>query len=447
MRERVAAWFVVAAIVATTACGALLGARDPVEVAADGGALDDGASGADGPAATVSPETACGDLYDGLAAYLVCTGFTYPWNINGHRERFVKVCAMQLAAPGARAAASAVETCAAGLHAAAPTCAPVDAACVAPAGALPSGSACGTGLQCASRFCNAGQGTPQSYVAPTLLDLLPQSLGACGVCADKLPIGASCNPGTGPSTTVPPCVDGAYCANLGPPGPSPTGPYVCQGVPPGGDVGAACSVAVTGGAGGAEPFPCKSGLTCSSPTSGTCQPPSDLGGPCGPLTCKGQLVCAYASGAAMGTCVVGKGLGETCSLDDTAPCARLLTCSPTTTPTKCHTVTFEPPGGTCDYSASPCATGFCQNLTGSPAVGVCPPVTADGQPCTTGPTPVCDDFATCGPVNYGPPPMPDGGGGGGGGGSGGGPGSPDAGSPPDAYAGPVCVLFDPGSCR
>jgi hypothetical protein len=421
MRERVAAWFVVAAMVATTACGALLGAHDPIEVAADAGAPDAASAESGGP---VTPEVACGDLYDGLAANDGCPILFAPLP-NSHRDRFVKVCAMPLAAPGAGGAVAAVETCATALKAS--PCVPLDAACSVPAGALPSGAACGSSLQCAGGFCDVGQGAFPSYARPSLLDLLPRSLGACGVCADELSIGAMCSPfvpGTGglPRDTARPCVDGARCTNQGPPGPSPTGPYVCESIPPLGDIGAPC--------GGAEPIPCKNDLWCSSYSGGTCGPLAGTGEPCNVVPCKGQLVCATSAGG-VSTCVVGKGLGEACALDGTVPCARAVCAG---TPRTCQTATLEPPGASCDYSAFQCAAGFCQ-YTG-PDGGVCTVFLADGQPCSPGSRhSSCDDFATCGPMTYGPPPMTDGGS------------SVEAGSPPDASTGPVCVLFDPGSCR
>jgi hypothetical protein len=344
-------------------------------------------------------EDACGDLFDALTAYTPCTG-PVPLVSTGRKDRYVKICAMQLAAPGANALA-AVGKCADAIRNAAPSCGSFDAACAPSPGTLATGAPCGSQLQCASGFCNVGQ---YQVGSATLVSLASASIGTCGVCAEKIPIGGACTPYPNP-----PCVDGAECDGA---------KCVAQVM---GDVGTTCNAP-------GSPI-CKSGLTCA-PIISTCQPPSDVGGPCG--ACKGQLACVND------VCVVGKKEGEACgpSAND---CATPLVCDQMTS--TCRALTISPSGAPCGTAYAFCETAYCTWNT-STMTGTCPALLAEGAACDPSGVSgsVCDVGATCGVPTFGNG-FPDAGPGG--------PGGPVDGSapPPIDAGGPTCVLFDPSSCH
>jgi hypothetical protein len=347
-----------------------------------------GSGGAPGRAAS-SPTVACGHLFDALTVYAECG----PANGSlGRRDGFVQSCVLQLDAPGTKGAADAAEHCAEAIQTAARTCGSADAACVAPAGALPAGAPCGTSMQCASGYCGTGVGIGGSIgMAPSFFDFAAGAAGAagCSVCTDKVPIGQSCcAAGAGP-----PCVAGAICSK-----------DACQG-------------------------------PCSCFGAGACvaAPAADVGGSCATVLCKSGLHCDR-SGL---TCVnngrmLAKQAGEPCSIgmDGTSACAAATTCDSAT-------MTCKPlgaPGAPCDFGGlGPCRIGYCDVRTSSnggqaTASGTCPLVIPDGQPCDPSMSnATCDDYASC---------------------VAGASGVPEAAAPAgDAGSGFRCALFDPPACN
>jgi hypothetical protein len=366
--------------------GAVLGDGSDTRGRWDGGArpLLEVADG--GPATS-----ACEHYY--AAQNLRCGGPVLPSSKAMRAEaRFVQVCLNDIALPGSGMTHASVEACASALDSS--PCELPDGPPVACNfnGALPGGAPCNEGLQCQSGQC---QGTaafsPEGPIGPY----------TCGTCAPFVAVGQVCaheNFSGG-------CASNAICL-IGAGMERATYPtYTCVAVAQG-DVGAACDdLSVT----------CKSGLYCAAQTR-RCTVLGDAGAACGegptppgaPGGCGAPLSCVGLQGAA--TCSIGA-LGAFC-LDD-LDCSAGLGCVPgpcSTTVARigcsasgtCQPVAWASAGEMCDGNRTRCLVGSCGSgsgigpalippADGGPAMGTCPMIASDGQPCRS----QCDTSAEC----------------------------------------------------
>jgi hypothetical protein len=308
------------------------------------------------------------------------------------RARFVQVCLNDIALPGSGMTIAAVEACASALDLSAcelPEGPPV--ACNFN-GSLPGGAPCNEGLQCQSGMC---QGTaflsPEGPIGPS----------TCGTCAPFVQTGQVCahQNFTGGCANGQVCLIGAGMETAA----TPT--YTCVPIAEG-DAGASCD--------GLSKI-CPPGLYCSA-TTGRCQALGDAGASCGegmtppgnpggcsaPLSCVGDPGMATCALGAMGSFCLGDsdcspGLG--CVPGPCAPSGSIVRfgCAESGT---CQPVTWASPGQTCDSYRTRCLVGPCggsafgpplPSVDGGPAMGTCPAIASDGQPCGS----ECDVFAEC----------------------------------------------------
>jgi hypothetical protein len=294
----------------------------------------------------------CAAYFDAADAYQSrCGGPPGPWF--GLRDRFLKVCQVEISAPGASTDAG-LGACASAIKDATPTCGAANAAAcngVADApGTLPTGAPCGSSAQCGSGVCKA------------------PSLRTCGVCATRIAIGLACDSLKGER-----CTEDASCVlPIG----SPSG--TCTRLS---DVGGPC--------GGGES--CKKPLNCDRATK-KCVPEGTNGAACETNgDCAEPLVCGPGN-----TCVQPNATGAPCS-----PGFSRTGCKPKDTSdvgTKTCVAPIPPiavePGGACG-SGRDCRTGSCYTPTGA-SQGTCPAVLADGSPCDPkDKSKTCEQFAEC----------------------------------------------------
>lgn len=301
-----------------------------------------------------SSASACGSLYDAYSAYYArCS----PTTSVPSRDGFVATCELQLAAPGASGATSALGDCASALQGLVDTCGdPGVTACKQPGGgSLAAGVRCGTDLQCASGNCKgSGVNETSSGNGATTITV------SCGVCADRLAVGATC--GTGDL-----CADGSKCSFAVGSGPN---EGKCVAIVTS-DVGGAC-----GDNNGQAVTQCKSGLRCGADRK--CAALLASGGPCEESSdCSYPLVCGPDN-----KCAAPKTAGTACTKQLNAGCARELVCSSSGT---CAAVVRVAPGAACNESTLRCAQGSC-NITsisgdGGDATGTCPSLLNEGDAC------------------------------------------------------------------
>jgi hypothetical protein len=324
----------------------------------------------------------CGSFYDSFVAYeQKCEASSA--NLFGARDRFVKYCQTELAAPGVTSSySSALDSCASAVQNASASCGKLDSssACKSPTGTLTDGTACGTSAQCSSGYCK-GSGTSSSSSS----DGVTTTSFNCGTCGPKIAIGQPCGSAAGTS-----CVDGATCVfgGTGATGTCQTKPTPAKAGDPCGmsnqtcDTGLKCDYTmmkcVALGASGAS---CESSSDCTSPlvclgvdftknTKGTCGNGADVGGPC------------MANGFETG-------------------CKSSLVCDPATK--TCAQTKYADPGQPCDdkttfCSKGSCSVGFDTGSTdgGAAPQGTCPNIIPDGAPCDpTKKDQTCDSFAYC----------------------------------------------------
>jgi hypothetical protein len=366
-------WLVVASLLA--ACG------DPASSGAGGDAGSD-------PIATSTEGTACGHLYD--AQYTRCGGPTLPAPVlSRDRIRYEHVCAAEMGLPGSGVTVAGVEACVTAIEAS-PCQFPAGppTACVF-RGSLPRGAPCTDGAQCVSGQCD---GTvvlgPDGPTMPYM----------CGACEPLATVGNVCsfdNYSAG-------CDRGTACITMQTMSPDPE--YVCVAATDG-DVGAACDDRST---------LCKPGLYCSAQTA-KCAELAGASAPCGegaqglPGGCRAPLGCGDApstcrSGSAGATCVTDEECAPGFGCVPVGPCATpdnpaRIGCSASG---QCVAITWASPGQPCSDSVR-CLVGSCnygtrvtlttQDPDGGLLAGTCPPVVADGEPCTV--TSTCDSFAQC----------------------------------------------------
>lgn len=335
--------------------------------------------------------SACVDYY--AALYTRCGGPVLPASEQARQQaRFVQVCLNDIALPGSGMTLPAVEACVSALDVSA--CELPDGPPVACnfAGSLSGGAACNEGLQCQSGIClGTAAFSPDGPIGPY----------TCGTCAPFVENGQVCaheNFSGG-------CGSQGSCLLEAGTGSSMDPTYTCVTIDEGGP-GANCDELST---------LCQPGLYCAART-GQCQELGDTGAPCGegasppgnPGGCQAPLSCVGDPG--MATCALG-GSGAFC-LDDydcasglgcvPGPCAgsgvvARIGCSASGT---CQPVNWVSPGQTCDGYATRCLVGSCggssfvplvQPADGGPAMGICPTIVADGQPCNS----ACDVSAEC----------------------------------------------------
>lgn len=310
-----------------------------------------------GPAAPLTAdEKACDELYQAQIAWTHRCGGILNESTSAI-ERFRKLCARELAAPGAEALREARSVCTAKRAAAA--CDAEIPECELPAGTLPDGARCAARSQCQSRFCKLDD-------------------TGCGVCAPLVQAGGEC--------TLP--VDCAF-------GKDEIASCDYKGQDPKGT----CSVwklSKPGEECSAEKF-CNMHGHCvaadENAKTGTCVANQEVGGKCANAgECKLGLTCRD------GKCAPRPTEGEPCTTVD--ECADGLGCAET-----CKKVVYVRTGEECD-AIRRCERGRCvqrveRNANGKtvptgPATCVDP--LADGNAC--GPEQaqsglVCDHFARC----------------------------------------------------
>jgi hypothetical protein len=276
---------------------------------------------------------ACDQLFD---AWVACS-LVLPAAAAHNAPRFRQFCEIQAALPGSTTTAAEIEACA---RAFAADC---SATCqTSNVGTLPAGSPCNIGwdLQCQSGSCAEVRLADGGY-------------SSCGVCAASIPVGQPCV-----TTDTKVCVQGSYCA-----APS-SGTCVTYG-----DAGAPCSPNLL----------CQPGLVCSS--AGLCEPEAPLG-----HGCSSDVDCAQGLPCVGGTCSPRADAGAHCTVSGySTPCAYGLECDTTTS--TCVAPTVQP-GGACGSNGQLCVFGQCIQ-------GACPTIVADGQPCPTSNTAMCDVEAQC----------------------------------------------------
>jgi hypothetical protein len=265
-------------------------------------------------------------------------------------SRFRTVCTNGLSAPGTGITAGFLDGCTAAIGNNA-SCTSAIPQCVAPAGSLANGAACGSDDQCQSTHC-AITGSSSGDGGATVV-------ASCGVCAPTIADGAPC----APTDT---CVEGDQCVN-----------GVCG--------KQTTSTGGTGPLGSA----CQGDSDCATPnhcdfTQGVCAAPGAAGSPCTlAADCAAGLICTSGQ-----QCEAPVASGGACVGGD---CASGLGCNTTTH--KCGSITFAAAGAPCDKDGVLCDRGTC---IVSSAGGVCPNILADGAPCDSGSTTTaCDDFAQC----------------------------------------------------
>jgi hypothetical protein len=369
---------------------------DPLRAGNDGGSTSQGAANlnsADGSGTESGPSVAACDHYF-AAEYLRCGGPRPPADETARiKARFEHVCANQIALAGSGVTPESLEACASALDV---------SPCELPAGppvacqfrgSLPGAAACADDVQCGSGHCDDGVlYSPEG----------PVSTPKCGTCEAVVGMGKVCAHDTFSAG----CASGSICLSGDTSAPLPT--YSCTSLVEA-DVGTVCDdLAGT----------CKPGLYCAAQT-GRCAPLGGIGAPCGegaglpgdPGGCVAPLGCVGLAGAAI--CSSG-GAGASCLSDlecDTSlgcvpsgPCATngepaRFGCSPSG---QCVAITWAEPGQPCS-DAVRCRVGSCdfgggfapttQNPDGSLAMGNCPAIVPDGEPCTVGST--CDTFSGC----------------------------------------------------
>ena len=335
--------------------------------------------------------SACEHYY--AATYTRCGGPVLPASEEARQQaRFVKVCLNDIALPGSGMTVAAIEACVSALDVSA--CELPDGPPVACnfTGSLAGGAACNEGLQCQSGQC---QGTvafsPEGPIGPY----------TCGTCAPFVQNGQVCAQGNFSGG----CGSQGSCLLEAGTGSSTYPTYTCVPISEG-DAGANCDELSN---------LCQPGLYCAAQT-GQCQELGDAGALCGegatppgdPGGCMAPLSCIGDPG--MATCGLGAS-GAFCLDDD--DCAAGLGCVPgscggegvvvrigCSASGTCQPVTWASPGQGCDGYTTRCLVGSCGGsgfgvlvapADGGPAMGTCPTIAADGQPCNS----ECDVSAEC----------------------------------------------------
>ncbi len=326
-----------------------------------GGVGGGGAGGAGG---------ACGAYFDSYTEYAKkCGGQFF-----NSRDRWVQYCQLLINAPGAGGADSAINQCAQDINAGTSACASAtkSTACSTFMGALGSGAACGSSVQCASGFCKGG-----GVHSSTSSSGDSMNTATCGVCAAEIAVGQPCDQSKDDR-----CVKDASCSTTGSGSVGTCKANIVN------DLGGAC--------GGNDNITCKDGLRCDFMTmkcgtlaavGGTCTFDSDCATP---LVCGADMKCAQPKADGSECTAPMGGFGGT-------GCARNETCNANT----CSAPTYGAPGAPCDYNTRFCKVGSCVvpasdgGITGT-SMGKCPTVIPDGQACTNSSKDgVCDEFADC----------------------------------------------------
>jgi hypothetical protein len=298
----------------------------------------------------VSRHRACGQTFD------PSTMLEDPWR--------AAACKSLASAPGSGFSKGWLDDCIARLKAA--PChrlERVEAECESPTGTVAVGAGCLDGSQCQSGACLKSERPPQGTID-------------CGVCGAALPEGAPCPIEKSYGRNVQPdCEPGLTC--LGPLPPPSTGtctriPTVQEGEP--------CGTQVDPKTGRLSLSQCAEGLVCEEPDSSSsprvCKTLPQAGERCADrIVCAEGLACRNAS-TREAVCEPPIPEGGACTFGGCSPGTM---CSPPggDFPT-CLRVTFGAPGDACDERANHfCDQGRCG------AHGICPPVAAGEQPCTT----------------------------------------------------------------
>jgi hypothetical protein len=337
----VIAVILVAAPSLVAGCGSSLGsqagtAEGGAEAPYESGALPGDGQGSPSVGDGGGLAAACDDFWGALLGCSVVPSA----EADHDRPRFRQFCENQANLPGSTTTVADLETCAQAFKADCST------SCDLPnIGTLPAGAPCNAGfdLQCQSGACVQQHQADGGYPA-------------CGTCASTIAVGQPCRL----TRTTGNCAPGSYC------GSSPSSTCV-----PYGTAGAACS----------SSLPCAAmDFFCSS-SSHVCTAKLALGG-----ACASDMECARALPCVAGTCAPRAAAGASCTPSGYAsPCEAGLMCDSATH--KCVAPSVLP-GGACGAGLL-CLIGAC-----SPA-GTCPAVVADGQPCPTNGTEVCDFEASC----------------------------------------------------
>jgi hypothetical protein len=335
--------------------------------------------------------SACAHYY--AAQYTRCGGPVLPAS-EGTRvqDRFVQVCLNDIALPGSGMTTASVEACASALDSS--PCELPDGLPVACNfnGSLPSGGPCNEGLQCQSGQCEGTAAySPDGQIGPS----------TCGTCAPFVAIGQVC----AHESFSAGCASNAICLIGSGMATAEDPTYSCVAVTQG-DVGADCDdlSAV-----------CKTGLYCAAQT-GKCTvlgsagavcgegatPPRNPGGCVAPLGCVGLPgATACGSGSAGAFCLYdddcSSGLG--CAPGPCSSTIARIGCAASGT---CEPVAWVSPGEACDGYRTRCLVGSCGSgsgigpplippTDGGPAMGTCPMIASDGQPCDS----QCDTSAEC----------------------------------------------------
>jgi len=134
-----------------------------------------------------SASSACSALYDAYTGYY---NKCQPTQQFGDKAGFLKVCELNLAAPGASGASGPLNECANAINGLAPSCGDTDSdVCKTSGGSLATGTACGNDIQCASKYCKGGGISESSSSGTTVIK------ATCGVCADPIAVGQPCTGG------------------------------------------------------------------------------------------------------------------------------------------------------------------------------------------------------------------------------------------------------------
>ena len=307
-----------------------------------------GSNSGTGGAPLTADERACEELYKAQISFSRRCGGALS-EAESALARFRKLCAREVAAPGADQLREARARCAERRLTAA--CDEEVPECDLPEGTLPDGAPCAVRGQCRSRFCKV------------------TDKGGCGTCAPRVDPGGAC---TAPTDCAIGKSEIASCDFRG-----------------NGDTGT-CStwkLESVGGACGTDGF-CGFGAYCPAPETeggpGRCEALKGEGDACSSsFMCKGELVCAG------GACGPRPDKGGAC--EGVTDCAGGLACGSDGT---CQEIVYVTTGQECD-AVRRCERGRCvqQVMQGE-----------DGQPTATGPAtcvaPLADGDA-CGPNDQG----------------------------------------------
>jgi hypothetical protein len=287
---------------------------------------------------------ACDRLFEAQAEQVHrCLNTTLPPDIRSHmRARFRAQCKQAFQLPGSSTSVEQLDACAQATAVLGCRDTNTPAACIGTPGHLEDGRPCNVSAQCKSLTC-----------------VFPQNSGrhTCGTCAPVTATGSTCGrDGTAACSDQNDCIDGV-CVRDG---------TQIQ--------GATCNRANS----------CVPGSTC---VERKCVPLGTLG-----TACTLRTECADGFTCLAGKCAAEIALGGDCSLSPRG-CALGLLCEPATS--VCVATTLARPNEACGQTLhTACAIGQCSSSSLS-AVGACPAIIADGEPCSTTSGRACDSFSTC----------------------------------------------------